>query len=245
MTTIVVIAAVMTTLIGLLSLPAQASSTLMQTNTCAAGAVTSLACAYSSNTAKSNLLVVGAVSDGNTTLSISDSQGNTWTQANTIAYNFATKHLYLWFLANCPGGADTVTITLSASADVAIAIREYNGLATSSPLDQTAAAAGPDGTPQASADSGATATTTAANELLIGAAGNLNSTISAGTGYGNLIQVNQGTSIGLGLEDRTVSSTGAYHATFGFSPNDQWGCIVATFKWMLPNQRLTSLGVGD
>jgi hypothetical protein len=228
--------------------PARASSTLMQTNTCAGAAVTSAACAYTSNTAGSNLLVAAAASDGTTTLSISDSQGNTWTQANTIIFNFATKRLSLWFLANCPGGADTVTITLSASANVAIAIREYNGLATSAPLDQTAAGASADGSPSGTADSGATATTTQANELLIGLTGDTagsGTTISAGTGYGNLIQVNQATNVGLGMEDQTVSSTGAYHATFGLSPTAQWGCIVATFKWMLPNQRLTSLGVGD
>jgi hypothetical protein len=123
---------------------------------------------------------------------------------------------------------NTVTATFSSSNNHPwLAIYEYKGLNAASPLDQTAHAQGNSAAP----NSGATPTTTSANELVFAAMGlpaRYSGTQTAGSGY-TLLQNDTGTSPAAN-ESMLVTSTGSYAATFKLSNGDNWTAIVATFK---------------
>ena len=124
--------------------------------------------------------------------------------------------------------AKTVKATFSAINNHPwLAIYEYRGLSTTNPLDQTASAQGNSATP----NSGATATTASANELLFAATGlpsSYSGTVTAGNGY-TILRQDTNTSPA-DNEGVAVTSTGAYAATFSVSPSTNWSAVLATFK---------------
>ena len=78
------------------------------------------------------------------------------------------SQVHLFYAKNIAGGANTVTAHFSASnGHPWLAIYEYSGLSTTSPLDQKASAQGNSTTPS----TGATPITTSANELVFVGAG--------------------------------------------------------------------------
>ncbi len=111
-----------------------------------------------------NIVVVGWNDTTSTVSSVSDSRGNTYTQAGTTVTG-TTLRQAIYYAKSIAAGSNTVTVAFSqAAAFPDVRILEYSGLDTSSPLDVTAGAAG-SGT---SMSSGA-ATTTSAKELIFGA----------------------------------------------------------------------------
>ena len=113
-----------------------------------------------------NLNVV-AVMWGDTTSTVSsvtDSKGNTYALAvgPTKATGLTSA---IYYAKNIAGGSNTVTVTFNQTAGYPnVNVLEYSGLDTANPLDVTAAATGTGTT----ANSGS-ATTTSANELIVGA----------------------------------------------------------------------------
>ncbi len=99
------------------------------------------ALAFSLNNTAGNLLVVDVVGTepfgGAGSLSISDSNGNTYTQIGPNEQNNVIATC--WYASNCVAGANTVTVSYSggtfANQGIAVAIHEYSGIATTSPLD--------------------------------------------------------------------------------------------------------------
>jgi hypothetical protein len=100
-----------------------------------------------------------------------------------------------------------------------------------------------------SLDSSATATTTVADELLIGSG-----TVSSGTDLtfsgtnGWTVQSQSGqasvTTTGF-LADKIVSATGAYNATITSTQSGAWACNIATFKGtpaIIPATQIPFLG---
>lgn len=140
----------------------------------------------------------------------------------------ATFDLEVWVAYNIPGGAaQTVTATDSGGGvDSLIIVEEWSGAATSSAADKSIGATG-SGT---ALSSGASATTTQANELVIGAgvvSGNV--VMTAGSGYTNLNKVNT-TFTTLAFESKVVAATGAQTAAMTSGTTGSWACQVATFK---------------
>jgi len=122
-------------------------------------------------------------------------------------------------IAAAAAGANTVTVTFNAAVNYPdIRILEYKGVST---LDVTATATGNSGT----TDSGA-ATTTSANELLVGANTVATNSATAGTGYTLRISAPNGDL----AEDEIVTTTGTYHATASDSPAGAWVMQLVTFK---------------
>lgn len=130
------------------------------------------------------------------------------------------------------GSETTVNLTLANSDSYCLAIMEYSGVST---LDQTAGNA-----TQGAASpmtSGATATTTAANELLVGLSG-ISAFVTAATTTWNNSFVSQGSvaatgaNVKLDIAVLTVSSTGAYTASVNINPTASANnsMIIATFK---------------
>ena len=141
------------------------------------GATNSVSKAITPHAAGNLLLVASGDANGTgSTLSISDTAGNTWTPAVAQFRLSGTGSMAAWYAYANGTSATTITITSSSSGNfVNILGDEFSGTATSSPIDQTNGHTG-SGTPQVVAQ-----TVTADNELVWGAS---NDSITAvGSGF--------------------------------------------------------------
>lgn len=175
------------------------------------------------NVQKNSLLVVVAgVSSGQTISSVSD---GTNSYNNLIAHT-TNQPVYVYYAEVATAGSYTVTITGSVASTVKGIIREYANVPTGS-ADQTKSS---------SAGSGTALTSTATSALAVpsalvigaGAVGNASATISLGTGYSNLLNINGG-NISLAIEDAVVYSTTGVTATFTSNTSTAWSCAAVTF----------------
>jgi hypothetical protein len=172
-----------------------------------------------------NVVVVGWNDSTATIGTVSDSSGNVYQLAvgPTVYSGAATQAIY--YAANIVGAAanaNTVTVTFNGSAAAAdIRILEYSGIATTSPLDVTAAATGS----STSASSGA-ATTTNANDLIFGADLTADTTYGAGSGFTSRMITVPDSDI---AEDQIVTATGSYSATASVSAAP-WIMQMAAFR---------------
>jgi fibronectin type 3 domain-containing protein len=142
-------------------------------------------------------------------LSVTDTKGNPYSLAvgPTVQSGFGTQAIYFGRnIQAATAGANTVTATFDQAAIyVDLRIAEYSGLDPVNPVDVVAAGQGN----SASSDSGV-ATTTNANDVLVGANLVQTTTSGAGTSFTQRIITNPDGDI---LEDRIVTSTGSYNAT--------------------------------
>ncbi len=173
----------------------------------------------SNNTAGNFLIVAGSAARPAGTLSISDTLGNSYSTAfGPVTDTTQDVAIYIWYVPICKGGANTVTITPSGTAALEIHVSEWSGIATVSPVDQTASATGT-GT---SVSSGAM-TTTMNGELVFGYGWVFN-TASAGTGFTPISLINGD------LDEYQVQGTaGSVAATFT-QTSGTWFALMATFK---------------
>jgi chitodextrinase len=182
-------------------------------------ATNSLSLSFGLKTTAGNLILIGFDFDTNSTpSSITDSQGNTFTEVGTQLTTPGGARSRVYVAKNIKGGSDTVTVNLTAnSAWIELYISEYSGVNTVNPVDAQAGASGSAGT----VSSGA-ATTTAAGDMLYGyCLGDWSCT--AGSGFkarstfdGNLI------------EDMTAGNPGSYAATG--SANNGWSMQMVALK---------------
>lgn len=161
-------------------------------------------------------------------ITVTDSKGNTWTRV--ISTSLAgTFDLEVWAAFNITGGAThTVTATDNGGGvDSLIMVEEWSGVATSSAIDKSVGATG---VASSAANSGATAATTQANEVVIGVvAASGNDTFTPGASYSNGNKINT-TFSSLFFESKIVAATGAQTADATISAGVSWACQVATFK---------------
>jgi hypothetical protein len=160
---------------------------------------------------------------------------NTYLTAKTQG-DTQSSSLGVYYAYNITGGSAHQTVTSSGSSEcccnypaMSMVAYEVSGLTSTNPIDQTAASFSSSFSATA-LNSGNTSTTTQASELIFGAGVGAN-TLSVGSGYSNLIGTIPPAIAG---ETKTVSSTGAYNATFTSSSGGPWACIVATFKSASP-----------
>lgn len=186
-------------------------------------------CAYGSANTAGNLLVA-VLQDSNDPagITLSDTRGNAWIKAVGLYSSGLVLSGSIWYAANCAAGANTVAVAGGFTVFQCLAVAEYSGIATASPLDKTAVDLN---SAAASPDSGPTAATTQADELLVGGialdagsavtwTGSFTSRQSATNGGGNRM---------VAFGDRIVSTTGAYDATATSTTGD-WIAAIATFK---------------
>ena len=187
--------------------------------------------------AAGNLMVLTAgLAAGSTISSVTDSGGNSWT-VNTIAQDdrIPTNRFLLCYAVATTGltSGNTISITSSNTgfANRVYMVSEYSGTASASVLDKTVAAqdvfSGPN-----TMDTGNTATTTQADEVLV-AGWAYNSTSNTITGYSSgytgLTTLVSGLSVAGAW--RIVAATGAYNATATQSGTvASWGAGLATYK---------------
>ena len=173
----------------------------------------------SNNTAGDFLIVTGSAARPASTLSISDTLGNSYLTAfGPVTDATQDVTIYIWYVPICKGGANTVTITPSVTAALEIHVSEWSGLASTSPVDQTASATGT-GT---SVSSGAK-TTTINGELVFGYGWVFN-TASAGTGFTPISLLNGD------LDEYQIQpAAGSIAATFT-QTSGTWFAALVTFK---------------
>ncbi len=182
--------------------------------------------AFTTNVTAGSLIVVKVSANTTTaTATCADSLGQTYSLAvgPTVNASLGGSGFTQWvfYFANSAAGANTVTVTFSASIPFKrMVIVEYSGLATSAVLDVTAAATGNSASP----DSGA-ATTTANNELIFGGGITDSGNIGAGTGF----TAREAPDAYSKPEDKNGATAGSYNATFTTSAS-QWIAQMATFK---------------
>lgn len=180
-----------------------------------------------------NILVAGIEADvvALNGITVTDNKGNTWNRVISTSLA-STFDLEIWVAYNITGGAThTVTATDNGGGvDSLIIVEEWSGAALAAALDKSAGATGLAST---ALNSGATAATTQADELVVGvgvASGNV--TMTAGASYSNLTKINTTFST-LAFETKVVSATGAQTADMTSGTAGSWACEVATFKQLV------------
>jgi hypothetical protein len=156
---------------------------------------------------------------------ITDTAGNVWLQLNST----------FWYVANCKGGANTVTVTSGA---VQGQICEFSGIALSSPLDANTTAS--PGT--VSSFNIGPATTTGPDDLCIVAFSNntTNSPTWSATGYSNAVNQNNAY---LAWRVRTVAGAETAAVNCGGSLNVNNPVNMVCFKALVSSTVSQGLGL--
>ncbi len=157
----------------------------------------------------------------------------TWTRAVSVSAN-NTNNTEIWYTTALSASAGTTVTITQGSTRAAAVIMEYDNLLYGAPLDRIASANGNNST----VSTGTTATTTAANELWIGAASLRSSAYTLGAITNSFTEIDNAASTS-GTSDsnakvyaleRVVNSTGAASTGGTVSSSSRWSGAIATFK---------------
>lgn len=133
------------------------------------------------------------------------------------------------YSANTSSGAHTASLTLSAAQDCTIAVHEYSGITTTSPLDPSPQIGTGTGTSLATAS---TSTLTQANNLVHATithdGGNISETAGASFTARQTV-TNGNTGMPIMTEDRRVTATTAVTGTATIGASQGWAIAVAVF----------------
>ena len=188
---------------------------------------TTVSLAYSGAQTAGDLNVIAIGWNDATTVvqSVTDSRGNVYAIASgpTVQPGIQSQAIYYAAnIASAAAGANTVTVTFSASASYPdLRIAEYSGVATTTPL---IAGSGASGT-STSASSG-NVNVSSVPALLVGAGYTQTHFNGPGSGYTQRVITSPDGSI---LEDRIATTTGGYTAT-GTTNGQGWVMSVAAFR---------------
>lgn len=207
------------------------SVNLVQQASVQGSGVSSVAVSFPGNNTAGNLIIAAVrASTTGQTVTVSDSLGNKYTDAVQQAQAADGSQIHILYAPNIVAGTNTVTATLSGTNNHPwIAVFEYSGLSTTSPLDRTASAQGASSSPS----SGSTAQTRGANELVFGVLGlpsSSSASVTAGSGFAIEQQDTQAGGSRAATEDQIVSSEGTFAANFTVSASLNWSAAVATFS---------------
>ncbi len=185
----------------------------------ASSSAASLSLSFVTNTAAGDLIMVAFDYDTNTVpSSVTDSQGNTFTQVGSQLTSPGGTRSVVYYAKNIKGGADKVTVNLSGtSAWIELYLSEYTGVNQTNPIDVQAGAAG-----SAGAVSSGSATTTAAGDIVYGSCVG-DWVCAAGTGF-----TARSNFLGNLIEDEVVGAAGSYAATG--SANNGWTMQMVAIK---------------
>jgi len=125
----------------------------------------SLSLSFPSSTLAGDVILVGFdYNKISTPLSVTDSQGNTFTQVGSQLTSPGGSRSVVYLARNIKGGADTLTVNLTAnSAWLELYLTEYSGVNQTNPIDAQAGASGNSG-PVSSGN----ATTSVAGDIIYG-----------------------------------------------------------------------------
>jgi N,N-dimethylformamidase beta subunit-like, C-terminal/Domain of unknown function (DUF4082)/Fibronectin type III domain/Bacterial Ig domain len=215
------------------------SAAFVQQVSAHSGGATSLSVTPGANLTIGNRLVVlvGVWGSGSPTAgSVTDSAGDTFTEALHFKAGDGTE-MSVWTAPIVVGGGmkPKITVTPTAKADVGIEAMEYSGLSTTAgtgAIDQMASASGTTGSTAATVQSGATAVTTAANELALGfyVDSGFGDTLTPGTGFTQRGNVSPDGDMEFLTEDAPVGLGATPSATVGTGSKTIWLMATVVFK---------------
>jgi hypothetical protein len=196
----------------------------------AAGSTTATVTLPRASTQGDLLVLSASVYTGatNNITSVTDTAGSTWTRIGAFSVPGHNSDGEMWYSPNA-ASATAVTVHLRTTANTAVEVQEFAGVATSSPLDTSAGTS----STSAAASSG-TITPAAGNELLVGfAAGHGNAQAMTVTAAGFTLQPQQTTgasvaSVVAGSEVLSSPSGQAFTATFPTAM--YWAAGIAAFR---------------
>jgi hypothetical protein len=202
------------------------SPTLVQ----AAGSTTTTVTLPRASTQGDLLVLSASVYTGATNhiTSVTDTAGNAWTRIGAFSVSGHNSDGEMWYSPNA-GSASAVTVHLGTTANTAVEVQEFSGVATSSPLDTSA------GTSNTSTAASSGAITPAAgNELLVGfAAGHGNAEAMTVTSAGFTLQPQQTTGASVAsvvAGSKVLSSPTAQAFTATFPTAMYWAAGIAVFR---------------
>lgn len=178
--------------------------------------------AYATNTTAGNLLIAVILTqdtgfNGNPMVkTVTDTGSNAWHLAGRIGGDNANQggSAYVYYAANCVGGADTVSFTATAGPNNTISIFEYSGAGAITPF---LTFAGNVATSSVSSLGTNSIVTDSSNTLLLAVAidpTNTGNTITTPSGF---TQRQYYTGSGrFGVYEKGVTATGTYNTTFAF-----------------------------
>jgi hypothetical protein len=188
----------------------------------------SLTAALPTETAGNFLIAATAYQLPGTTVTVTDTLGNTWTQLsaynNSVCGNTDGNYsgAQLWYAENIKGGANTVKMQVNAATYIWIAVVEYSGIKTSGSL---AASNGFVASTSSSSISAGNVTATGTNNLIFGFFHDefQNTSMTAGSGY--VDEANA--SLTAMIEDNISAAMGTYNPSANYT-NGSDACGVAT-----------------
>lgn len=205
---------------------------LIESNTGANTGVTALVIAKSQNTVTGDMVLVTII--GNTAtdqITSVTAPGMTFakiTAVSGLVGGGAASYVSVWYAYNVTGNTTpSITINKTATWDIQAIVKHYRGLTTTDPLDKTAKSPGT----TVNVTSGATATLSQANELIVGfgASDFGGATYTPGAAYSDLTQISA-VAGDIAVQDTIVYTTAAVTSTMTLSSTtDQLGGVL-TFK---------------
>ena len=162
------------------------------------------------------------------TVNLTDTAGNTYIDAVSQTQTVDGHQIHLLYAKNISAGANTVTAAFSSTNNHPwISVFEFSGISATNPLDRVAHAEGSGST----ANSGATAITSSASELVLAATGlpaSYAGVVTAGSGFS--LQLRDTGTSRAATESAITTSTGSYSGVFNLNSNTNWTAVIATFK---------------
>jgi len=180
-------------------------------------------------TAGNHLVVTMHAEDGSTSITtVTDDAGNSYTVHSNQHHGSYDLGVASGYLTSGLSAAQKVFVNLSTSAGAAAACFEFSGGDSAGWFDKTASATTAF---DVTFDSGLTAATTQADEMLFGAAiGETGSAVTGSPG-GSYIELQDTTGSGVRYSEyRIVAATGTYRADGGWSSAIASTATIATFK---------------
>jgi len=170
-------------------------------------------------------------SAGHTTVTVSDDQNGSWTQAGSGVYGqqSTTRDISIWYFTNSKGGVKpTVTVTPSQSVFIGLCIGEHTTTSTSVSVDHTAT-----GNSTGQNITTGTVTVSQSGTLVIAACGsgdNNNSTITANSPFTMRESQINGSSFEQCSAATDESASANEACTFGFTASHSVMNIIASFN---------------
>lgn len=189
--------------------------------------------AFASNVVAGNLIVVSAACGGDTTASVTDSLGNTYTQKTSLYDATSSGKHFQFYAQNILGGACTVTVTWGVAENYnRLQIMEISGLDTTAPDDGGAVQVQAGGTSTDFYSS--TNITTTTTDFIFGCQTNVaeatpgTGTLIAGATPAYTLRGTAGTNI-VGMETLASRVAGTFDANF--TRNTAHRCITAVMAF--------------
>jgi hypothetical protein len=177
----------------------------------------------------SDLMVLHVTSNGGmpSVASVSDSNGNTWSNSGSpCASSNNSLETETWYAPNIAAGPTTVTVTFAQPVSFSAQLSEWTGAQTSYPLDSSLCTTGSDQSPR----SGLVAPLDG-DELVMASCGQIsNGVISAGpaNGFTGLMSAN-GLPLQLVAYFAGNGANSSYSTNWGTTVPGDWSCVTTAF----------------